>query len=399
MAMALEGIKVVDLSRYAPGFYVSMYLGDMGADVIRVEEPATSGRRAEFKDVPLEYKAMEDQRGAAYNALERNKRKIALNLKDEDAREVFYKLVADADVVLEGSRPGVAQRLGVDYETCREINPRIVYCSLTGFGQDGPYARKAGHDINYISIAGALGLVGQRDGTPSIPANLVADYAGGAQFAIIGVLTALLARQHTGKGQFVDIAMTDGVVSLMVQFTQQFFKDGDVPRPASMRLNGGVAHYNVYQAKDGRWVAVGANEPYFFANLCKLVGRPDLAEHQFDPERGGEIESALREAFKTRPAQEWHDLMAAEDTCVTKVYDLQEVFADPQIVHRQMVMELQHETVGTVRQVGFPVKLSETPASVRRFAGAKGQDTDDLMRELGYAPEEIQRLREKGSVL
>ncbi|MEE9286335.1 MAG: CaiB/BaiF CoA-transferase family protein, partial [Dehalococcoidia bacterium] len=393
MAMALEGIKVIDLSRYAPGFYVSMYLGDMGADVIRVEEPAVSGRRAGFQEAPLAYKDMEDQRGAAYNALERNKRKIALNLKDPEARDVFYKLVAGADVVLEGSRPGVAQRLAVDYETCRGINPRIVYCSLTGFGQDGPYAQRAGHDINYIAIAGALGLVGQRDGTLAIPANLLADYAGGAQFAIIGVLTALLARQRTGKGQFVDISMTDGVVSLMVQFTQQYFTDGEVPGPASMRLNGGVPHYNVYQAKDSRWIAVGANEPYFFANVCKLIGRPDLAERQHDPDRRDEIEAAFREAFKTRTAQEWHDLMSAEDTCVTRVYDLDEVFADPQIVHRQMALELEHEEVGAVRQVGFPVKLSETPASVRRFAGPKGRDTDDVMTDLGYSPEQVRRLR------
>ncbi len=399
MAMALEGIKVVDLSRYAPGFYVSMYLGDMGAEVVRIEEPAVSGRRAGFKEAPLEYKAMEDARGSAFNALERNKRRIALNLKDAEARQVFLKLVAGADVVLEGSRPGVAQRLGVDYESCRAVNPRIVYCSLTGYGQDGPYAQRAGHDINYISVAGALGLIGQRDGTPAIPGNLLADYAGGAQFAIIGVLTALLARERTGRGQFVDISMTDGVLSLLVQFTQQYFKDGEVPRPASMRLNGGVAHYQVYQCKDGRWVAVGANEPYFFENVCRLIGRPDLAGRQHDPERRAEIEEAFRSAFRTRTAQEWHDLLAGEETCVTKIYDLHEVFSDPQVLHRKMALELEHPQAGRARQVGFPVKLSETPASLRRFAGVKGEHTEEVLRELGYSPLDIRRLREKGAAL
>ena len=399
MPSALEGIKVVDLSRFAPGFYVSLYLADMGADVIRIEKPATSGRRAGFTEVPLEYKAMEDVRGAAFNSLERNKRRIALNLKDEDARSVFYKLVAESDVVLEGSRPGVAKRLGVDYETCRAINPRIVYCSLTGFGQDGPRAQVAGHDINYIAYGGALGMFGLRDGRPVMPANLVADYAAGAQNAIIGVLTALLARQQTGEGQLVDVAMTDGVISLLVQFVQQYFVDGVAPKPGALRLNGGAAHYNAYETKDGRWVAVGANEPWFFANVCELLGRPELADRQHDAHRRDEIEAAFRDAFKTRTAQEWHELMAEADTCVSKVFDFDEVFADPQTAHREMALELEHPQAGKVRQVGFPIKLSATPASFRKFASTKGQDTAAVMEELGYSKEEVARLREKGAVL
>ncbi len=399
MPMALEGIKVVDLSRYAPGYFASMYLADMGADVIRVEEPAVTGRRAAFQEPPQEYKAMEDMRGPAFNALERNKRRIALNLKDEEARAVFYKLVQGADVALEGARPGVAKRLGVDYETCRKLNPRIVYCSLSGYGQDGPYAQRAGHDINYIATAGALSMIGQRDGALTIPLNLLADYAGGGMFAIIGVLTALLARQHTGRGQFVDIAMADGVIALLAQFTQMYFKDGAIPKPGDMRLNGGAAHYNVYQCKDGRWIAVGANEPYFFATVCKLIGRPELAERQFDFSRRQETYEALRAIFKTRTAQEWHDLMAGQDTCVTKVLTMDEVFADPHFQHRQMVLELEHPTAGKARQAGFPVKLSDTPARFRRFAGVKGQHTEEVMRELGYPPAEIARLRQKGAVL
>ena len=399
MPMALDGIKVVDLSRYAPGFYVSLYLADMGADVIRVEEPGVSGRRAGYKEVALAYKSMEDQRGSAYNSLERNKRKIALNLKDEEAREVFYKLVKGADVVLEGSRPGVAKRLGVDYDTCRAINPRIVYCSLTGFGQDGPASQMAGHDINYISMGGLLGITGARDGTPAIPGNIVADYSAGAQNAIIGVLTALLARDRTGEGQFVDVGMTDGVVSLMIQWVQQYFMDGAAPKPASNRLNGAVPHYNVYQCKDSRWIAIGANEAWFFENVCKLIGRPDLTEHQHDAGWQDRIRVAFEEGFRTKTAQEWHDLMADADTCVTMIRTFDEVFADPQVLHRQMAMELDHPTVGKVRQVGFPIKFSGTPATFRTFAGSKGQDTDAVLGELGYTAADIQRLREKGAAL
>ncbi|MBI3743058.1 MAG: CoA transferase, partial [Chloroflexi bacterium] len=249
------------------------------------------------------------------------------------------------------------------------------------------------------SIAGALGMFGNRDGRPVMPANILADYAGGAQNAIIGVLTALLTRERTGRGQFVDISMTDGVMSLLVQFSQMYLKDGEVPRPGATRLNGGVAHYNVYECKDGRWVAVGANEPYFFENVCKLLGLPHLAEHQHDAARRDEIDKAFRKAFKQRIAQEWHDLMAAEETCVTKIYDFSEVFSDPQVLHRKMALELVHPQAGKARQVGFPVKLSETPAKFRRFAGTKGQDTEAVLRELGYTPQQITRLREKGAAL
>ncbi len=399
MVMALEGLKVLDLARYAPGLYVSMFLGDMGADVIRIEEPGLTGRRAVFKETPLEYRKMEDERGAAFNALERNKRRIALNLKDTEGREVFYKLVKDADVLLEGFRPGVTQRLGVDYETCSGINPRLIYCSLTGYGQEGPYRLTAGHDINYISVAGALGVIGGAAGEPVLPLNLLADFASGSQNTIIGTLTALLARERTGRGQYVDISMTDGVIALMVMLTQDYFMSGRVPKPGSERLNGASPYYNVYETKDGRWVGVGANEPWFFSNVCKHLGRPDLVELQDNRSRWHEVKKALHDGFKTKTAQEWHDLMSQDDTCLVKIYDFDEVFSDPQIIHRQMAMELDHPTVGKVRQGGFPVKFSETPASFRAFAGGKGQHTDEILEELGYSDDDRGRLRNQGAVL
>ena len=399
MAGALDGLTIIDLSRFAPGFYVSQYFGDMGADVIKIDEPPPKGRRGGFTDRPLEYKDVKDVRGAALNTLERNKRRITLNLKDEAARGVFYRLVERADVVLEGNRPGVAKRLGVDYETCREINDRIIYCSLTGYGQDGPYEQRAGHDINYISTGGALGITGTANGAPAIPGNVIADYAGGSQFVIIGVLTALIARGTTGKGQFVDIAMTDGVFSLLTQFVQQYLNDGVTPQPGQTRLTGAEPHYSVYEAKDGRWIGIGANEPWFYANVCRLIGRGDLADCQHDLDRKEEIRQAFAEAFKTKTAQEWHDLLADEDTCVTKVLDFGEVLRDPQLAHRGMVLDLEHPEAGKVKQVGFPVKLSATPGGIRRFAGLKGADTDAILAELGYSPEETARLRDSGAAL
>ncbi|MSQ25916.1 MAG: CoA transferase [Dehalococcoidia bacterium] len=398
MTMALEGIRVLDLARYAPGLYVSMYLADMGADVIRLEEAAVSGRRSGFTEEKVAYRDSSDVRAAAFNALERNKRRIAVNLKDEDGTAVFKKLAAQADVVLEGFRPGVTARLGIDYETCRALNPRIIYLSLTGYGQDGPYRLMAGHDVDYVAIGGALSLVGAKDGTPVIPGNLIADYAGGAQNAIIGVLTALVARQRTGRGQYVDVSMTDGVIGLMAQYTQEFFMTGKSPKPSATRYNGGTPYYNVYEAKDGRWLAVGAMEPWFFVNVCKLAGRPHLADRQFDQQRWPETEAALRQAFKTKTAQEWHDLMSQEDTCVVKIYTFDEVFADAQVRQRKMKLDLQHPQAGKVQQVGFPIKLSETPAAFRRFAGTKGQDTDAILGELGYDAAAIARMRKQGAV-
>jgi crotonobetainyl-CoA:carnitine CoA-transferase CaiB-like acyl-CoA transferase len=399
MVMALEGLKVLDLARYAPGLYVSMYLGDMGADVIRIEEPGLSGRRASFKEKPLSYRKMEDERGVAFNAMERNKRRMVLNLKNADGREVFYKLVKDADVLLEGFRPGVTQRLGVDYETCSALNPRLIYCSLTGYGQEGPYRLTAGHDINYISVAGALGIIGGAAGEPVFPANLLADFASGSQNTIIGTLTALLARERTGRGQYVDISMTDGVIALMVMLTQEYFNNGRVPKSGTEQLTGSKPYYNVYQTKDGRWIGIGAMEPWFFSNVCKHLGRPDLVELQEDASRLEEIRGAFRDGFKTKTAQEWHDLMSQDDTCVAKIYNFDEVFSDPQVLHRQMAMELDHPSVGKVRQVGFPVKLSDTPAAFRAFAGSKGQHTDEILLELGYEKEDVARLREQGAVM
>ena len=398
MTMALEGIRILDLARFAPGLYVSMYLADMGAEVIRIEEAAVSGRRAGFTEEKVAYRDSSDTRASAFNALERNKRRIAINLKDADGKAAFLKMAAQADVILEGFRPGVTQRLGIDYATCRAINPGIIYMSLTGYGQDGPYRLMAGHDVDYVAISGAMSLVGTKDGTPVIPGNLIADYAGGAQNAIIGVLTALVARQRTGKGQYVDVSMTDGVVGLLAQYAQDYFMTGNSPTPSGTRYNGGAPYYNVYEAKDGRWLAVGSMEPWFFVNVCKLAGRPELADRQFDQARWPEMEATLRQVFKTKTAQEWHDLMSNEDTCVVKILTFEEVFANPQIQTREMLLDLQHPQAGKVKQVGFPIKFSETPGAFRTFAGMKGQDTDAILGEMGYDATAIARMREQGAV-
>lgn len=401
MAMALEGIKVLDLSRLAPGPFCSMLLGDLGADVLLVEAPPEQlpGRGMAVPGAAVGGGPRPQSRGAAFNALGRNKRSIVINLREQEGREVFYRLARDADVVLEGFRPGVVKRLGVDYETVRTINPRVVYCSLSGYGQDGPYAQLVGHDINYISIGGALGLIGWPDTPPAIPMNLLADFAGGGMHAAFAILAALIARGRTGAGQYVDIAMSDGVLYLLASAVSGVLASGSVPRRGSTLLNGGAPHYNVYECADGKWISIGSLEPHFWANLCKTLGREDLLPHQNARDRWDETAAFFKETFKTKTRDEWFEILKQTDICAAPVYDLDEALTDPQNLARQMVVEVDHPELGKVRQVGIGPKLSETPGSVRSVAPTPGQHTDEVLRAAGYTEAEIASLRSKGVVV
>ncbi|MSQ27792.1 MAG: CoA transferase, partial [Dehalococcoidia bacterium] len=251
---ALENLAVLDLTRIGPGPLCTMLLGDMGADVLRVQAPEQVSQQSRLHRLDAE----EDQRSLAYYAMGRNKRSLALDLKNPDARSIFHQLARTADVVIEGFRPGVVKRLGVGYEQLRELNPRLVYCSLSGYGQTGPYAGIPGHDINYIAMAGALSLFGGADGRPAIPLNLVADYGGGAMMAAFGILCALRARDLTGAGQQVDISMMDGVLHLLTREWSSHLETGEAPQRGQHRLGGGRWEYNVYECSDGRWISVVA---------------------------------------------------------------------------------------------------------------------------------------------
>jgi len=397
--LPLEGIRVLDLSRLAPGPYCTMLLGDLGADVLLVEEPAVSGAptgRGQAARRLLDRDASE--RVLAFNALARNKRSIALNLKNEAARQVFYKLAEMADVVLEGFRPGVVKRLGVDYETLRQVNPRLVYCSLSGYGQDGPYAGLVGHDINYISIGGALGMIGWPGTPPAIPMNIIADFAAGGLYAAFAILAALIARQRTGRGQYVDMAMTDGVISLLVAIVGQYFGSGVAPRPGQSFLNGAAPFYSVYETRDGRWLSIGSLEPWFWEALCRAMGREDFVPHQMNSDKYPEIFEHFRQQFKTRTRDEWFEYLKQFDICVAPVYSLDEVFDDPHVRARHMLVELEHPTLGKVQQVGIGAKLSETPGSVRSLAPRRGEHTEEVLLQAGYGKEQIRRLREEGAI-
>jgi len=386
--LALDDIRILDLSRLAPGPFCTMLLGDLGADVLLIEPPLDSkaGAGAGFRG------------GEALDALRRNKRSIVLNLRDDAARDVFYKLAESADVVLEGFRPGVVKRLGVDYETLSKKNERIVYCSLSGFGQTGPYANLVGHDINYISIGGALGMVGWPDQPPAIPMNVIADFAGGGLHAAYAILAALHARDRTGRGQYVDIAMSDGVMYLLAQTISGYLSGGRVPGRGDTILNGSVPAYNVYQCKDGGWISIGSLEPHFWANLCNVMGREDFIPHQYDGDKRDEIFAHFRQQFMTKTRDEWFEVLKQTDICAAPVYALDEALADPHNLARGMVVDVPAPEGGTMQQVGIGTKLSETPGQIRSIGPVAGQHTDDVLSSLGFDAGRIASLRERGVV-
>jgi alpha-methylacyl-CoA racemase len=402
MTMPLEGITVLDLTRLAPGPYCTMMLADLGADVIKIEEPGPpTGRRAEqaggLSPVPPPHSDV--NRHAPHWALNRNKKTIGLNLKHDEARQIFYRLAERADVVVEEFRPGVAKRLGIDYETLRQRNSRLIYCAVTGYGQSGPYKDLVGHDINYISMAGCLGLIGVKGGPPVIPHNIIADFAGGGMHGAIGVLAALMARERTGRGQFVDIAMTDGVYSLLVSQLSSYFATGTVPHRGETQLDGGVHYYNIYETQDGKWLSLGSIEPWFYANLCKALGRDDLLPCEFvEGEQREALQRTLSDIFKTKNRDDWFDLLSRHDICVGKVYDLNETEHDPHLRARQMIVEVDHPQAGKVKQVGISVKLSETPGQIRFLAAPMGAHTDEILTAIGYSQAKVAELRAAGAV-
>ncbi|MGQ9573257.1 MAG: CaiB/BaiF CoA transferase family protein [Dehalococcoidia bacterium] len=396
--LALEGIRVLDLSRLAPGPYCSMLLADLGADVLLVEEPLGSGGRHTSQAASRLAAADASERTLAFNALSRNKRSIALNLKNEAARQIFYKLSERADVVLEGFRPGVVKRLAVDYDTLSAINPRIVYCSLSGYGQTGPYANLVGHDINYISIGGALGAIGWPGTPPAIPLNIIADFAGGGLYSAFAILAAIIARERTGRGQYIDMAMTDGVTSLLTAVASQCFASGVAPKPGQSLLNGAAPFYHVYETKDGKWLSIGCLEPWFWEALCRAMGCEDFIPYQVNADKYPEMFEYFWREFRTRTRDEWFEYLRQFDICVAPVYSLDEVFDDPQVRARGMLVELEHPTVGKVRQVGIGAKLSETPGSVRSLAPRRGQHTEEVLLDLGYSQERIGSLRADGAI-
>ncbi len=387
---ALQGIRLLDMAWIGPGPFCTTLLGDLGAEIIKIHEPDIERRGG---PASYAFPASPDFPGM------RNCKTIGLDLKTGDGRSIFYELAKTADVVLEGYRPGVMKRLGVDYDTIKKVNPRIVYTSLTGYGQEGVYRDVVGHDINYISIGGLLGLTGVVGGEPVIPGTLVADFAAGGMAAALGILAALMTRDRTGEAQFVDVAMADGIVEMMSVWLNPYLVWGVESRRGDTWLGGHWPWYNVYETKDGKHVSIGALEPWFYANLCQLLGREDLIEHQFaEGEKRDEIFRDFKQTFLTKTRDEWVEILRQKDTCVAPVYSLDEVASDPQLIARGMIRELPHPVLGSVKQVGSMLKVSGSPFQVRNWCTRFGQHTDELLLELGYDAARIGALRQAGAI-
>jgi crotonobetainyl-CoA:carnitine CoA-transferase CaiB-like acyl-CoA transferase len=381
------GLRVLDLTRLLPGGYATLTLADLGADVVKVEEP---GRGDYIRLMP----PMAGELSAMHVALNRNKRSIALNLKEDEGRAVFEELVPSFDVVVESFRPGVMDRLGIGWAALSKLHPRLVYCAITGYGQDGPRAQAAGHDIDYIAYGGVLGITGERAGRPVIPGVQIGDLAGGGMAAVIVILAALRKRDATGEGDFCDVAMTDGVVSWLSIHAASFFATGETPLRSEMHLSGAYPCYRVYPAADG-WLAVGALEPQFWSALCDALGRPDLAGDGFATgARRDEVVTELEELFATRTRARWMERFGDADVCVAPVNDLSETFADEQVLHREMVVDAELPDGTPWRHLATPTKLAGAPGDALRLPPPRlGEHTDEVLRAVGIDPA---RLRASG---
>ncbi len=424
MSLPLEGIRVLDLSRLLPGGFCSLLLADFGADVLKVED---TGMGDYIRWSPPYVEGVQDSaKSALFLSLNRNKRSIRLDLKNPSGREALLRLVREHDVVLESFRPGVLDRLGVGYERMREVNPGIVYCAISGYGQTGPKREASGHDMNYLGLIGLLGLTGEHGGEPVQAAGQIADLGGGALMAAFGIMAALRERDGaparpparggasagsvdagsidarpgrpgSGLGQIVDVSMADGALSWLAMVAAGHFAEGAVPRRGDLPLAGSLICYRPYECADG-WVTLGALEPKFWRAWCIGVGREDLIDKQFE-RPGTEAHDEVCAIFRGRLRAEWEAFARAHDCCLEPVLELDEALDSELVQAREMVVEIdQPGASAPVRQLGIPVKLTRTPGSHARLPGPiLGEHTEQALRAAGYSAEEIAELLGSGA--
>lgn len=389
--LPLEGVGVLDLSRLLPGGYATQMLADLGADVLKIEEPGLG-------DYSRSVSPFVHGVGQAFLAVNRNKRSAALNLKHPNGREALLRLVDRADVLVEGFRPGVMARLGLAHETLRARNPRLVVCAITGYGQNGPYKDRPGHDLNYIGYAGLLAHLRRPGEPPVLPGAQLADIAGGGLMAVVGILAALVGRGVTGQGRIVDVAMLDGALALLPLLGTNVLNGVEEPSAEEFVLGGWLPGYNIYEAADGRYVTVGALEPKFWADLCARLGRPDLIERQFprDAADRAATMAELAAIFRTKTRDAWVAELGGTDACVGPVNTLTEAFADPQVRARGAAFPARY---GGEEGQGLRTTplLSDAPVEQRLDLPALGQHTAEALASAGYSLEEIAALVAEGA--
>ncbi len=389
MTDALQGVTVLEVSGASPGSFCTMLLACMGAEVLKIETPGT------------------DERQVVSAYLDRNKKSLGLSLNNAVGQEILHKLAGGADVLVESSRPGAMQRLNADYPTLGRINPHLIYCSLSGYGQTGPYRDLPGADVTYLAMSGVLDLIGEAGRPPAIPLDLIADYGGAAMHGALGILLALHARGNSGRGQHVDVSHLDATLSMLAAtpLMVPFFDGGVLPRRGQGPYSGHYAFYTTYETQDGKLLSVGSSEPRLWSNLCEALGRPDLSRYSRGPEhltRGptpeeAQVREQLQAVFRQRSRDDWLADLADKNVCVGAVNSLSEVFEDPQVQHRGMLVRPEgSEGEGRQgRQVGMGIKLSDTPGRFRHPASQPGQHTNEILSSLGYGESDLKTLREQ----
>lgn len=388
MSGPLTSLKVLDFSTLLPGPFGTMMLADMGAEVLRIEAPSRP-------DMVRMLPPMEEGVSAVHGYINRNKRSLGLDLKKPESIEAIKELIKEYDIIVEQFRPGVMARLGLDYETLSAINPRLIFCSITGYGQDGPYKDRAGHDLNYLAIAGMTSYNGRRDSGPAPMAFQVADMAGGSCHAVMGILAAVVHRATTGEGQHVDISMTDAAFAMHGLTAPPALLDGQEPELERTQLNGG-SFYDCYETSDGRFFSVGGLEPQFFSQFCNAIGKPDLAGRglAMDPEVVAEVKAEIAEAMKQKTFAEWREIFAQIDSCTEPVLSFSEAAEHPQLQAREMVVDVETDSGGQQRQVASPFKFSATPPEYRHTGAQLGAHTEQVLRENGFGDADLQKLRD-----
>jgi crotonobetainyl-CoA:carnitine CoA-transferase CaiB-like acyl-CoA transferase len=391
--LALEKLKVLDLTQVMAGPFCCQVLADMGADVTKIEPPETGDQTRRS----LGFR-MKGEDTAAFIAINRNKKSMTLNLKEDEAREIFYRLAREADVVVENFRPGVTRKLGVDYETIKEINPRIIYASVSGFGQTGPYATRPGYDLIAQGMSGVMSVTGEPGGPPAKCGVPIGDLSAGL-FCAFGILSAYIAREETGRGQYVDTSLFEGPLAFSIWESAELWATGRIPQPfgSAHRL---TAPYQALKTRDG-YINIGANNQRLWARLCNAIGREELIEDERfatnadrmanRAELAGELEKTLVE----KSTDEWMEVLLEAGFPAGPIYNYEQVFEDPHTLAREMMVEMEHPVEGTVRGLGIPVKLSETPGEIRRPAPLLGEHTEETLTGLGYSKGEIADLRER----
>ncbi|PKM77020.1 MAG: CoA transferase [Firmicutes bacterium HGW-Firmicutes-15] len=392
MSLPLEGIRVLDLSSLLPGPFCTQILADYGAEVIKIEN--NNGDRGRWSHPFI------DDQGARFYVVNRNKKSITLDLRKEEGLAIFKSLVVDSDVIMDAFRPGVMDKLGLNYDVLKKINERIIYCALNGFGSTGPLSHTAAHDINILSLAGITGLTGTKDSGPALSTLQLAGTAGGSLYAVMAILMALINRQKSGQGQFCDVSMMDGAISLLAYTLGEWSGTGVMPERGNALLTGAFAFYQIYETSDNKYISLGAAESKFWEEFCERIGKPEYVDDQWKQEVQEEMIAGIRTVMKEKSQAEWLETFIDANICLAPVLNLEEMSEHPQVVDRDMIIKMKNFR-GSGKDMflsGLPIKFSDTPGEIKLNFPETGEHTVEILLAAGYTAEDIELFKINGVI-